>query len=181
MDTVYGLCVSPFREGPVRALYRLKNRPPSKPTALVAADVEVLLDAVPELRGRAGVVARALFPGPYTLIVPNQARRYRWLTGDSPDVIGVRVPAVTGPGHDLLDNVACLAATSANRPGEPDPRRLTQVPDDMRAACGAVLDGGELPGVPSTVIDITGTEPEVVREGLAPADATLERVRAAVW
>ena len=87
-DTVYGLCADAYHQAPVRRLYRLKGRDELQPTALVAADVDVLLDAVPELRGRAGVIARALLPGPYTLILPNPARRFRWLTGNRPQTIG---------------------------------------------------------------------------------------------
>ena len=91
-DTVYGLGADAYRESPVRRLYRLKGREEGQPTALLAESVDVLLDCIPELRGRAGTIARALLPGPYTLIVPNPARRFRWLTGGRPTTIGVRVP-----------------------------------------------------------------------------------------
>ena len=80
----------------IERLLRLKGREPLKPTALVAPDVELLFDCVPELRGRSGRIARALLPGPYTLVLPNPARRFRWLTGSRPDTIGVRVPALDG-------------------------------------------------------------------------------------
>lgn len=175
-DTVYGLGADAYREAPVRRLYRLKGRDEHQPTALVAADVDVLLDAVPELRGRAGVIARALLPGPYTLILPNPARRFRWLTGSRPTTIGVRVPAVTGEAAELLRRVAAIAATSANRPGEPGPRSVAEVPAELRKACGAVLDVGELPGTPSTVLDLTGPEPAVVREGVVPAEEALAQL-----
>ncbi len=78
-DTVYGLCADAYREGPVRRLYTLKQRPETMPTAMLAADLEAILDAIPELRGRAAVMARALLPGPYTLVLPNPGRRFRWL------------------------------------------------------------------------------------------------------
>src|SRR4051812_11894542 len=80
-DTVYGLCADPYRPEPVRHLYRLKGRGEAQPIALLAASLELLFECVPELRGRAGVIARTLLPGPYTLVLPNPARRYRWLTG----------------------------------------------------------------------------------------------------
>src|ERR1700716_864296 len=80
-DGVYGLCASVYREAPVRELYALKGREPTQPSALLAASVDMLFECVPELRGRAGVIVRALLPGPYTLIFDNPARRYRWLTG----------------------------------------------------------------------------------------------------
>lgn len=177
-DTVYGLCADAYREGPARLLYRLKGRDETQPIALLAADVDVLLDAVPELRGRAEVAARALLPGPYTLIFANPERRFRWLTGDRPTTIGVRVPALSEDAAEVLQRVGAVAATSANRPGEPDPRTVEEIPEEFRTASGAVLDAGELPGTPSTVLDLTGPEPVVVREGAVSAEEALTHLRA---
>jgi L-threonylcarbamoyladenylate synthase len=173
-DTVYGLAATPLSPEPVQRLYRLKGRDEAQPTALMAPTVEQLLELVPELPARA---LRAFLPGPFTLILPNPAQRFRWLTGTSQETIGVRVPELLRSARVVLDRVGALAATSANRPGEPDPRRLEDVPEEIRAACAAVFDGGELPGVPSTVVDLTGPEPRVVREGAAPAAEALERLR----
>ena len=178
-DTVYGLCADPFREAPVRGLYRLKGREELQPTALVAADVDVLLDAVPELGGAPEAVARALLPGPYTLIVPNPGRRFPWLTGNRPQTIGVRVPALSGDPAGVLGRVRAVAATSANRPGEADPRTVADIPEELRAGCAAILDVGPLPGTPSTVLDLSGPEPVVLREGAVPADEALRAVEAA--
>lgn len=175
-DTVYGLATTPYSEVPVRALYRAKGRDDLQPTALVAADLDVLVECVPELRGRAGAIARALLPGPFTLILPNPASRFRWLTGSSPETIGVRVPELAGPGGEVLARVGAMAATSANLPGGPDPRTLDEVPPELRAAADALVDGGELPGTPSTVIDFTGLEPVVLREGTASAADALRAV-----
>ena len=75
--------------------------------------------------------------------------------------------------------VGAVMATSANLHGGPDPRRLSDVPEEIRAACGALVDGGELPGVPSTVLDLTGLEPRVLREGAVPAVEALAFVRRA--
>jgi L-threonylcarbamoyladenylate synthase len=179
-DTVYGLCASPYRDEPARRVRRLKGRSELEPIALVACDLDMLFELVPELRGRSGVIARALLPGPYTLVLPNPARRYRWLTGAYEDAIGVRVPLLDGPGRTVLDRVGAVLATSANLPGERDPRRLEDVPEQIREGCGAAVDGGELPGLPSTVIDFTGDEPRVLREGAAPAPEALQRAAAAL-
>jgi len=175
-DTVYGLATNPYSEAPVRRLYRAKGRDDLQPTALVAADLDLLFECVPELRGRAGSIARALLPGPFTLILPNPARRFRWLTGSKPETIGVRVPELAGPGGEVLARVGAIAATSANLPGEPDPRKLDEVPEQIQTAAAALVDGGELPGTPSTVIDFTGPEPIVLREGAAPAADALRVV-----
>ena len=179
-DTVYGLAASPYRQQPVTRLYRAKGRDPLQPTALVASDLELLFECVPELRGRAGRIASALLPGPYTLVLPNPGRRYRWLTGASPDAIGVRVPVATGLARAVLERAGAYAATSANERGGHDPRTLADVPEELRAAAAAVVDGGELPGTPSTVLDFTGPEPAVLREGAAPSAEALRLVAAVV-
>jgi L-threonylcarbamoyladenylate synthase len=179
-DTVYGLGTSALHEDAVRNLYRLKQRLLTQPTALIAPDIDMLFELVPELRGRAGVIARALLPGPYTLVLPNPARRYRWLTGKNYDTIGVRVPELPEPSAELLGRVSVLAATSANRTGGPDPARLEDVPEEFREGAAVVLDGGELPGLPSTVLDFTRPEPRVLREGAASGGEAIERALAAV-
>lgn len=175
-DTVYGLCADPFREEPVARVYRLKGRPETIPSALVTADVDVLLDCVPELHGRSAVIARELLPGSYTLVLPNPGRRFRWLNGLARDTIGVRVPALEGEARAVLERVGAVAATSANLHGGVDPCRLDEVPPEIRDACGAAIDGGELTGKPSTVLDLTGPEPKVVREGAVPAAEALRRL-----
>lgn len=177
-DTVYGLACTPYHEHAARALCALKRRSPRQPTALVAASVDVLLECVPELRGRAAVLVRALLPGPYTLVVPNPARRYRWLTGDRSDTIGVRVPDVEGSARELLVAVGVVAATSANRHGEVDPRRVEDIAREIRDAVAAEYDAGELPGLPSTVLDLTRDEALVLREGAVPGVEALARVAA---
>jgi len=147
-DTVYGLCALPEHED---VLYELKGRDRSKPVALLAADLDALVAAVPGLDPS---VLEKYLPGPYTLVF-----------GD----VGVRVPNLP-PGADaIVRAVGVVAATSANLSGgRPDPRRVEDIPEEIRAACGAIVDAGELPGVPSTVIDLTGREPRVLRQGAGP-------------
>jgi len=147
-DTVYGLCALPEHED---VLYELKGRDRSKPVALLAAEIGALVAVVPGLDP--SVLGRYL-PGPYTLVF-----------GD----VGVRVPNLP-PGADaVVRAVGVVAATSANLSGgRPDPRRVEDIPEEIRAACGAIVDAGELPGVPSTVIDLTGGEPHVLRQGAGP-------------
>src|SRR5690348_2992858 len=80
-DTVYGLCALATSEQAALELYRLKGRDTGQPTALVAADVPALLGLLPELPAEAADVVQALLPGPFTLVLPNPARRFRWLSG----------------------------------------------------------------------------------------------------
>ena len=146
-DTVYGLCALPEHED---VLYELKGRDRSKPVALLAADVDALIAARPEL-DRA-VLDRYL-PGAYTLVF---------------ETAGVRVPNLPPEAADVVRAVGVVAATSANLSGGPDPRRVEDVPEEIRSACGAIVDAGQLPGVPSTVIDLTSGEPRVLRPGAGP-------------
>jgi L-threonylcarbamoyladenylate synthase len=146
-DTVYGLCALPEHED---VLYELKGRDRSKPVALLAADVDALVAAVP---GLDRAVLEQYLPGPYTLVF-----------GD----VGVRVPNLPPGAHEVVRTVGVVGATSANLSGGPDPRRVADIPEEIRDACGAIVDGGELPGVASTVIDLTGEEPRVLRQGAGP-------------
>ena len=146
-DTVYGLCALPEHED---VLYELKGRDRSKPMALLAADVDALLEKLPDL-DRA-VVERYL-PGPYTLVYGS---------------IGVRVPDLPAAAAEVVRAVGAVAATSANLSGGADPRRVEDIPEQIRAACGAIVDAGELPGIPSTVLDISAGEPRVLRQGAGP-------------
>ena len=176
-DTVYGLCGGAEREPDATRVYALKGRAATQPTALLAGSIEALLRAVPELDES---ILRALLPGPYTLVLANPARRFRWLTGPRMDAIGVRVPELPEPTQQILDEVEVVLATSANDPGGPNPVTLADVPERIRAGCAAELDLGPLPGTPSTVIDFTGREPYVIRDGAAPAAEAIEKVRRAV-
>lgn len=177
-DTVYGLAAEPHDEESTRRLYELKGRPPTQPTALVAAGVDSLRALLPELD-----MSRAwhrLLPGPLTLVVPNPAHRFRWLTGDNPGALGIRVPNLPPMTREIVASVGAVVATSANLPGGPDPQRFEDVPEEIRAGAAAAVDGGEVPGTPSTVVDLTGPEPRILREGAAPAAEVLRRLQAAV-
>jgi L-threonylcarbamoyladenylate synthase len=143
-DTVYGLCALPEHED---VLYELKGRDRSKPVALLAADVDALIEKVP---GLDRTVLERYLPGPYTLAFGE---------------IGVRVPNLPPEAADVVRAVGVVAATSANLAGGADPRRVEDVPAEIRDACGAIVDVGDLPGVPSTVIDLTGPTPRVLRQG----------------
>ena len=173
-DTVYGLAALPTEAAAAR-VYELKGRSTAQPTALLAATVDALLTAVPELpRGQLA----ALLPGPYTLVLPNPAGRFAWLTGGAPGPIGVRVPELPAPAREAVSAIGVVLATSANDPGGPNPATLDEVPSRIRAGCAAEVDAGPLPGTPSTVVDLTGPEPRILREGAVSAVETLARLGA---
>jgi L-threonylcarbamoyladenylate synthase len=174
-DTVYGLVCDPNRSESVQRLSDVKGRAPDQPIAIVATSVEQLLQCIPELHERSAAAARLLLPGPYTLVLPNPAGRYPWLGASRPDTIGVRVPDFSGVGKAVLDAVGAVAATSANLHRGRNPCSVEDVPGAIRSQA-VLVDGGELPGIPSTVVDLTGDEPRVLREGAVSAFATLRAV-----
>ena len=182
VDTVYGLGCDPDSEPAVRRLYELKGRPPARPAAVMFFMLDPALDALPELGPREQAALRALLPGPLTLLLPNPERRFALACGPDPpgaETLGLRVPAL--PPH-----LAALAAlerpllqSSANLSGGPEALRLVDVPASIRAGADLTLDGGELPGRASTVLDLRDYERSgewrIVRAGPV-GHAEIERV-----
>jgi L-threonylcarbamoyladenylate synthase len=183
-DTVYGLCCDPENERAVRRCYELKGRPAERPAAVMFCALASLLRALPELGARERIVMETLLPGPVTLLLPNRDHRYPLACGSQEggaDSLGLRVPAWS-PALAALGTVgAPVLQSSANFSGEPDARRLSDVPESIRAGADLVLDGGKLPGVASTVLDLReyerGGEWHIMREGPV-GRAELERVLA---
>lgn len=167
-DTVYGLAIDPSSEAALDRLNELKGRPPSRPAAVMFFDLDRALAAV----GRPGPRTRAaldrLLPGPVTLLLPNPRGLFPLACGPRPGVLGLRVPAAEGFLKPLGALMLPLLQSSANPSGGADARRLDDVDPAIRHGVDLELDGGALPGTPSTVIDLTGYESgefAVVREG----------------
>jgi L-threonylcarbamoyladenylate synthase len=152
-DTVYGLACDPDDAAAVARLYELKGRPQDKPAAVMFFDRDAALAAVPGLGPRTTALLERLLPGAVTVLVPNPARRFPLACASDPDTLGLRVPARLGVAQPVLQS-------SANRAGGPDPRRLEDVPEPIRRGADLVIDGGELGGTPSTVIDLRAYESE---------------------
>lgn len=193
-DTVYGLGCDPDNEAAVRRLYELKGRPPERPAAVMFFALDAALRVLPELGPHTRAALRTLLPGPLTLLLPNPEHRYPLACsplrvgastpGAGPadpalDTLGLRVPLLPGRAVALAVFDSPLLQSSANRSGEPDCRRLAEVPDSIRAGADLVLDGGELPGIASTVLDLKAYERSgswrIVREGPLGA-AAIERL-----
>jgi len=177
-DTVYGLAADPEDATAVSRLNELKLRDPAQPSGVMFFSLRAALTALGDLGPSTRAAVERVLPGPMTLVLPNPGRRFPLACGDRPDRLGIRVP-------DLPRSLAALTTvsdpvlqSSANLHGGPDPCRLGEVPPAIRAAVDLVLDGGELPGVASTVVDLSryedGGEYEVLREGAVPR-AELER------
>jgi L-threonylcarbamoyladenylate synthase len=145
-DTVYGLACDPENAGAVAKLYELKGRPPEKPAAVMFFDLAEFGDY------------GGLLPGGVTLLLPNPERRYPLACTSDPETLGIRVPFLAPVGRPVLQS-------SANLAGGADARRLDEVPRSIRDGADLVIDGGELPGVASTVIDLRGPRWLIIRQG----------------
>ena len=179
-DTVYGLATEPDSEEGVRRLYALKGRPHDRPAAVMFFDLELALAVLAELGPRTGQAVRRLLPGPFTLLVANPARRYPLACGPEPERLGLRVPELTGDLAPLAATRRPVLQSSANSSGGPDARRLGEVEEDIRRGVDLQLDGGDLPGIASTVVDLTRYEIDagyrVLREGAVSAAAVEARL-----
>jgi L-threonylcarbamoyladenylate synthase len=156
-DTVYGLGCDPDSEPAVRRLYELKGRPSAQPAAVMFFALDRALDVLPELGPREQAALRALLPGPLTLLLPNRERRFPLACGpdlSAAETIGLRVPSLPARLAALTALDRPLLQSSANLSGGPEARRLGDVPASIRAGADLTLDGGELPGSASTVLDL---------------------------
>lgn len=170
-DTVYGLACDPSSELAVGRLYALKGRPPGKPAAVMFFALAPALAGLPELGARTRGALERLLPGGVTLLLPNPRRRFPLACGPDPATLGLRVPDVPA----LAAVGAPVLQSSANSSGGADARRLADVPEQIRAGADLVLDGSDLPGIPSTVVDLRGYEDgggwAVLRAGLVAPEA----------
>ncbi|HEX8714608.1 MAG TPA: L-threonylcarbamoyladenylate synthase [Solirubrobacteraceae bacterium] len=177
-DTVYGVCCDPENEAAAQRLYELKGRPPTRPAAVMFFALEPALRALPDLSFSERRALEALLPGPVTLLIENRSSDFLAACRSDPTTLGLRVPWLPEQLHALSTICDPVMQTSANLSGEPDARTLADVPAALRDGADVVLDGGTLPGTPSTVIDLreydaTG-EWHVLREGALATDAVRE-------
>jgi L-threonylcarbamoyladenylate synthase len=174
-DTVYGVCCDPDSEVAARRLYELKGRPAARPAAVMFFALEPALAALPELEDRERAALAALLPGPVTVLLANRGRRFAPACRTDPETLGLRVPWLPESISVLASVSTPVMQSSANLSGEHDARTLEELPASLREGADLVLDGGELPGTPSTVIDLREYASEgswhVLREGALSASA----------
>ncbi len=175
-DTVYGLAADPGNRSAVQRLYRLKGRPVSKPSAVMFFNPEAALAALPELGEQTRTAMTRLLPGGVTLLVPNPARRFPLACGEEPYALGIRVPVIEA----LAELGRPILQSSANLAGGHDPRRLDEVPQAIRSAADLVIDGGELPGTSSTVVDLRRYEADGSWSVIRPGAVGEEELRGAL-
>jgi L-threonylcarbamoyladenylate synthase len=177
-DTLYGLACDPLNAEAIERIHSIKGRGERKPSAVMYFSPLAMRELVSGLGPRTGDALAALLPGPVTLVVANPEHRYPLACRDDPERLGVRL--IEGP---LVGAMMPILQTSANRSGDPAPKRFDQIDAAILAEADLAIDAGELIGVPSTVVDVTDIDAgggwQILREG-ALAGAEVGRRLAAV-
>lgn len=177
-DGLYGLACDPLDAAAIGRIHELKGRDDGKPSAVLYFSPLALRELVAGLGPRTKAVASALLPGPVTLVVANPEQRYPLACREDRERLGVRL--IGGP---LAGAMCPIFQTSANLSGEPAPSRFGDVPAKVVAGADLAIDGGELTGLPSTVVDIAAIEKGggwgILREG-ALSEGDLRAALAAV-
>ena len=177
-DGLYGLACDPLRAEAIARIHAIKGRDDGKPSAVMYFSPLAMRELLAGLGERSRAAVAALLPGPLTLVLANPEHRYPLACRADPDRLGVRL--IAGP----LAGASCpIFQTSANRSGEPAPSRFADLDPDVLAGADLAIDGGDLTGLPSTVVDLTAIEEgggwTVLREGAVRAAELEDRLREA--
>jgi L-threonylcarbamoyladenylate synthase len=171
-DTVYAIGALPGRAEAVARIFDLKRRPLGMHLTVLVADEAQVASVSADDRPRPRALMRRFWPGQVTLVLPVARREVAHLGADD-GTIGVRCP-----DHELVRAVAAragpIATTSANLHRSPTPATAAAVVEQL-PDIDLVVDGGELArGMPSTVVDVTGAEPVVLRNGVIELDRIMK-------
>jgi len=176
-DTLYGLAADPASAAAIAQLYRIKGRPVERAIPLIAAGIDQVEACAGALTGRARALAECFWPGPLTIVIPAWAGLDERVCADGATV-AVRVPA-----HPVARLLAAtcgwpITSTSANRSGGQAPMTAAEVRRTLGDELQGIVDGGPCPGgAPSTIVDVTGAGPRLVRPGAVPWERVLECLR----
>jgi L-threonylcarbamoyladenylate synthase len=174
-DTFYGLAACVFDTRAVDTIFRLKRRTRGEPLPVLMADTADLTDLASEVPGLAWDLARAFWPGALTIVVKKACRVPDAVSGGS-DTVGLRVPDHWVTRAISRGLRAPITGTSANRSGRPSLTEAAAVRAEFGKDLGLVVDAGRTPGgPPSTVVDVAGETPHILRLG-AVSQRELERV-----
>ena len=173
-DTFYGLAANPASVAAIQQLYRIKGRRVDPAMPLIAAGIEQVEACAGALSPLARRLVERLWPGPLTIVIPA------WAGLADAVHAGTGTVAVRVPAHPTARALAAacgwpITSTSANRSADPAPTTPADVRLTLGASLDAIIDGGALPGgLPSTIVDVTGLEPRLVRAGAVPWERVLE-------
>jgi L-threonylcarbamoyladenylate synthase len=175
-ETFYGLGAAGLSAKAVSRIYKLKGRDPAKPLSVIAADLEMVREIAGPLTPACLTLAGEFWPGPLTLVIKSASSWPVFLAGAG-GTIAVRVPPVAWIRRLAYELSQPLTATSANLSGEKEMSDPADVVAGFGGKVELIVDGGKTPGgAPSTIVDLVGPEPRVLREGIIPA----EKIRAAL-
>jgi L-threonylcarbamoyladenylate synthase len=169
-DGLYGLACDPLNAAAIERIHCIKGRDDGKPSAVLYFSPLAMRELVEELEPATRAAVGALLPGPVTAVVANPGRRYPLACREDPERLGVRL--IDGP---LAGAMCPVFQTSANLSGEPAPGRFEEVPESIVEGADLAIDGGELPGLPSTVVDVAAIDEDggwrILRDGaVSPGD-----------
>lgn len=174
-DTVYGLGAYAYLNGAVKRIYDVKERPQDMPLPLLLADESMIADIAAELSPFVWLLIKEFLPGALTLVV-NKSAAFPRIVGSEGPTIAVRIPAHPAPVALIRGMGAPLIGTSANLSGKPSPLTAEEVNNQLGGRIDLVIDGGKCPGgKESTVVDVTGEKPVILRRG-AISTEEIERV-----
>jgi L-threonylcarbamoyladenylate synthase len=173
-DTLYGVGCDPFNPSAVDALFTAKQRDRDLPLPVLVHTWRQAIGLVEEVSDQAQALIAAWWPGPLTLVL-REAAGIGWDLGESKGTVAVRMPKQTF-ALALIQRTGPLAVSSANRSGAPSPREIPGIVEQLGDHVGVFFDAGPAAeGPASTIVDLTGQRPRLLREGAIPADE-LERV-----
>lgn len=169
-DTVYGIGADAFNSSAVAALLAAKGRGPDMPVPVLVGSWSTIDGLAQTVSDDARRLIEAFWPGALSLVI-RQAPSLAWNLGDTHGTVMVRMP-MHPVALDLLRTVGPMAVSSANRGGQPPATTAAAAEAQLGADVAVYLDGGVAPvGVPSTIVDLSGSTPRVLREGAVTAAA----------
>lgn len=174
-DTLYGLGANARDSQAVEAIFLAKGRPKDKPLIVMARDFLMVEELVEGIDGLARQLMHCFWPGPLTLIFGASPHLPSSLTGHTKR-LGVRIPGSCIAQALLKATSLPLAAPSANLSGSRDPLNAEMVWEELAGKVDLLLDGGPVPGVASTLLDLTVRPPQILRQGAIPQDLILEAI-----
>jgi L-threonylcarbamoyladenylate synthase len=162
-DTVYGLGAVAFDDQAVESIYLAKDRPIEKAIPILIGDAMDLEKISDDFRDVVRRLAARFWPGPLTIIIPKKRTLPEAVSATA--TVGVRVPDHP-VARELLRAAGPMAVTSANISGQASPSTGQEVFDQLNGRIELIIDGGQTPGgIPSTVVDCSGDEIKVLRDG----------------